>query len=310
MVKKVNNKVTILIVDDESDILLLLEEFLETNKFKTICSNDPKNALEIVENNEIDLVIADLKMPEMDGIELTKEILRVNSELPIIIMTGYASIESAVESIKAGASDFITKPFKFNHTLFVINKALETKRLSKLAKKSSYYKKLSNIDELTRIFNLRYLKNYFTEQITEHNRLNNMLSFMMADIDDFKNVNDKFGHQTGDLVLKNIAIILKKSVRTCDFLARYGGEEFAIILPETERETALKVGERILSEISGFKFKSKSGENIGKVTITIGLATYPIDGKSYTKLIESADRALYKGKSEGKNRICTLDKYY
>ncbi len=307
MSEEMDNLTSILVVDDEDDILSLMKEFLEGNNFRTICSGNPKKALNLIERDNIDLVIADLKMPGMDGIELTREIHKINSEIPVIIMTGYASIESAVESIKAGATDFITKPFKFNHTLFVINKTLETKRLSILAKKSNYYKKLSNIDELTRIYNLRYLKKYFSEQIKEHNRIDNQLSFMMADIDDFKRVNDIFGHQTGDIVLKNIATILKKSVRTCDFLSRYGGEEFAIILPETDKSAALKVGLRILSEISNFKFKSKSGKDVGNITITIGLATYPVDGKSPEKLIESADMSLYKGKSKGKNKICTMD---
>ena len=221
MSKRLEREIKILVVDDEVDILSLFKDFLEENSFKALCTDKPDEALKIVEESSIDLVIADLKMPEMDGIMLTKEILKINSNIPVIIMTGYASIESAVESIKAGASDFITKPFKFNHTLFVINKTLETKRLTKLAKKSNYYMKLSNIDELTRIYNLRYFKKYFQEQIKEHAVMNNMLSFMMADIDDFKNVNDKYGHLTGDLVLKNISNILKKSVRTCDFLARY-----------------------------------------------------------------------------------------
>ncbi len=303
-------KEKILVVDDEEDVLSLLKEFLDSNNFIPVCETNPENALNIIETEDIGLVIADLKMPGMDGIELTKKIISINSDIPIIIMTAYASIESAVDSIKAGAIDFIPKPFKFNHTLFVIDKALETKKLSRLAKKSNYYKKLSNIDELTRIYNLRYFKKYFAEQIKEHSRMNNSLSFMMADIDDFKKVNDRHGHLSGDLVLKNIAIILKKSVRTCDFLARYGGEEFAIILPETEKEAALKVGERILSEIAGFEFKSKTGKKIGQVTITIGLSTYPGDSRTSAKLIEAADNALYKGKSAGKNRICSVDNCY
>ena len=301
---------TILIVDDELDTLSLLTEFLEDKKFKIICTDNPNNAISIIEKDEVDLVIADLKMPEMDGIALTKEILSVNSEMPVIIMTAYASIESAIESIKAGATDFITKPFKFNHTHFVVNKALERRALTQLAKKSVYYKKLSQTDELTGLFNLRSFKSVLNEHLKEHGRLGKGLSLMMADIDDFKRVNDNFGHQSGDKVLADIASILSKSVRGCDFLARYGGEEFAVVLPETGKRAALKVGQRILEEIESFRFKSKDEISIGLITITIGLATFPRDGRIGQALLESADKALYKGKEMGKNRICTVEECF
>jgi diguanylate cyclase (GGDEF)-like protein len=194
--------------------------------------------------------------------------------------------------------------------LFVINKALETKRLSLLAKKSDYYKKLSRIDELTKLSNLRSFKKVLSEQLKEHKEMGKELSLMMADIDDFKNVNDSYGHQSGDRVLIDISMILKKSVRGCDFLSRYGGEEFAVILPETDSKAALKVGQRILKEISSFQFKSKDDKYIGKMTVTVGLSTFPGDGTSTGKLIEIADQALYKGKESGKNMICTNSKCY
>ncbi len=301
---------TILIVDDEIDILNLLKEFLEDKKFKVISTDDPHNVVPIIEKDEVDLVIADLKMPKMDGITLTREILVCNSEMPVIIMTAYASIESAIESIKAGAIDFITKPFKFNHTLFVVNKALERRALTKLAKKSVYYKKLSQTDELTGLFNLRSFKSVLEENLKEHKKLGKGLSLMMADIDDFKRVNDTFGHLSGDKVLSDIASILSKSVRGCDFLARYGGEEFAVVLPETGKRAALKVGQRILEEIENFRFKSKDEEAIGLITITVGLATFPRDGQTGQSLLESADKALYKGKEMGKNRICTPEECF
>lgn len=301
---------TILIVDDELDTLTLLKEFLEDKNFKVISTEDPYKAISIVEEEEIDLVIADLKMPEMDGIALTKEILVFNSEMPVIIMTAYASIESAIESIKAGATDFITKPFKFDHTLFVVNKALERRALTQLAKKSVYYKKLSQTDELTGLFNLRSFKSVLEENLKEHKELGKGLSLMMADIDDFKRVNDTFGHQSGDKVLSEIANILSKSVRGCDFLARYGGEEFAVVLPETGKRAALKVGQRILEEIEKFRFKSKDDESIGLITITVGLATFPRDGETGQALLASADKALYKGKRAGKNRICTIEECF
>ncbi len=296
---------TILIVDDELDTLSLLKEFLEENKFNIISTDNPDEVIKIVKSTDIDLVIADLKMPRMDGIILTKKILNLCSDLPVIIMTAYASIKSAIESIKAGATDFITKPFNFDHTLFVIDKALERRKLTQLAEKSVYYKKLSQIDELTGLFNLRSFKTVLNDHLKEHKRIGKDLSLMMADIDDFKKVNDVFGHQSGDKVIADISAALSKSIRGCDFLARYGGDEFAILLPETGKIAALNVGQRILEGIARFRFKTESDKAVGVITISIGLATFPRNGDKYQTLIESADKALYKGKEMGKNRICT-----
>ena len=116
--------------------------------------------------------------------------------------------------------------------------------------------------------------------------------------------------QKASFSLADIASILSKSVRGCDFLARYGGEEFAVVLPETGKRAALKVGQRILEEIEGFRFKSMDDKSIGLITITVGLATFPRDGVTGKLLLESADKALYKGKEMGKNRICTTDECF
>jgi diguanylate cyclase (GGDEF)-like protein len=125
----------------------------------------------------------------------------------------------------------------------------------------------------------------------------------LIDIDDFKSINDTYGHLTGDVVLKEIAELLDNTVRSSDLLARYGGEEFAVILPETSEKEALILGKRIISVIENHKFKSVEDEPIIKISVTAGLTSFPKNASNLIQLIENADQALYEGKRLGKNRI-------
>jgi len=299
---------TILVVDDEEGIRSSLKDFLEENQFDVLAAENGQEALEIIEKNSIDLVMTDLLMPRMDGIALTRTVIEMGFDIPIIVMTAYASIENAVESIKAGAAEFVSKPFKFNHTLFIIKKVLETKNLQEMAEKSEYYKKLSTIDDLTDLNNQRYFKHMLNTETQRHTRYKRPLNLLMIDIDSFKKVNDTHGHLVGDQVLKQVAALLKKNVRACDYLARYGGEEFAVLLPETTESEAFMVGERIVLTIYRHHFKTIEGEPLGRLSVTIGLASFPRDAKEPDQLLKKADEALYQGKQLGKNRICIYRK--
>ncbi len=299
----------ILIVDDEKDIRASLKEFLEENQFDVFTANNGQDALEIIEKENIDVVMSDLVMPRMDGIALTRAVNELGFNIPIIIMTAYASIENAVESIKAGAAEFVSKPFKFNHTLFIIKKVLETKTLQEMAKKSEYYRKLSATDDLTGLNNRRYFKHMLFNELRRHARYNRPLNLLMIDIDNFKKVNDTYGHLTGDQVLKQVTELLRKNVRACDILARYGGEEFAVILPETTENEAFMVGERIVLAMNQHHFKTMEEELIKKLSVTVGLASFPQDAEESQQLLKKADDALYRGKLLGKNRICIFRKF-
>lgn len=303
-----DKKKRILVVDDEEEIRSTLDDLLTEHKFKVILAKNAKEALSVLKRHRVDLVISDLVMPGMNGIALTKEIIDMNPQMPVIVMTGYASIEYAVESMKAGAFDFISKPFKLNHTLFVIEKALETKRLQELAQKSTYYRELSNIDELTGINNHRFFKQTLRSETDRHMRYGRQLSLLMIDIDDFKSVNDQHGHLIGDQVLHQVAQLLKKTIRGCDLISRYGGEEFTVILPETSESEAIMVAKRILSTVNSHRFENIKAKLQQKITVTIGLASFPKDATTATQLIQKSDIALYQGKQEGKNRLCIFQK--
>jgi diguanylate cyclase (GGDEF)-like protein len=293
----------ILIVDDEKGARETIGDYLAEDGFSVETTDTGMKAMEILQQSSFDLIISDLRMPGMDGIALTRNIKAMGIDAPIIVITGFATIEHAVESMKAGAFDFITKPFNFDQIKITVKKALETKRLQKLAKEREFYKKLSNSDELTELANYRYFSETLQKETSRAKRYNRPLSLMMIDIDDFKSCNDTYGHPAGDMVLKRIASLIKKNTRGCDLVARYGGEEFSVILPETSEEEAHVVTERIRESIDKFEFKTEDGKPIGNLSVTIGLSSIPKKANNKKELISTADSALYSGKASGKNCV-------
>ncbi|MEI6125795.1 MAG: diguanylate cyclase [Pseudomonadota bacterium] len=301
-------KIRILIVDDESSARDTVFDLLTEDGYAVTAAENGRQALELLEHSSFDLIISDLNMPEMDGIALTKSLKTAGIDTPIIVITGFATIEHAVESMKAGAYDFITKPFNFDQIKITIEKALETKRLQKLAGEREFYRKLSNSDELTGLANFRYCSEMLQREVDRAYRYNRPLTIMMIDIDDFKACNDTYGHLAGDIVIKQIAVLIKKTTRDADFVARYGGEEFTVILPETSEEEALVVAERVREEIDGFKFKADDDKPLGHLSVTIGLSELPKKAKNKKDLIKTADFALYRGKASGKNCVVVFSK--
>jgi two-component system cell cycle response regulator len=294
----------ILIVDDDQAARESLEEFLQLSHFTVLAVGSAPEALEILLKTEFDLVLTDLVMPEMDGISMTKAIRDLRKDIPVLVMTGFASIEYAVEAIKAGATDFITKPLKLDHVVFIINRVLETRSLRIKAQETDYYRDLSNRDELTKISNYRHFNYVLQLEIDRQLRYHRPLTLLVIDIDDFKKCNDAHGHLTGDLVLVKVASLLTTQIRGCDFVARYGGDEFTVILPEISEKEALAVCRRIMKSIENYEFQSFEQKNIGLLSVTIGIASFPKNANDGKELIEKADRAMYAGKKAGKKCIC------
>ncbi|MDI6786332.1 MAG: diguanylate cyclase [bacterium] len=163
---------------------------------------------------------------------------------------------------------------------------------------------LSITDELTGLYNYRYFSSKLDSEILRSQRYKRVFSLIIMDIDDFKLINDNYGHKQGDVVLKTLAKIMKDTTREVNILARYGGEEFTIILPEENIRGAMVVAERIRSNVEkhNFSYIEKGGHL--KITISLGVSEYPANGESEDQLVRNADKALYRAKSEGKNKVC------
>jgi len=167
--------------------------------------------------------------------------------------------------------------------------------------------KIAITDSLTEVHTRRYALERFEEEIRRSKMHKIKLSFLMIDVDYFKNFNDNFGHLAGDQILREIGYIIKESIREIDIAGRYGGEEFCIILPDTDRDGAHYAAERIRQTTE--RDTIRAYDTTVKATVSIGIATYPDDGKSLSELIDKADWALYRAKKQGRNRVCAFGVY-
>ena len=283
----------ILIVDDDETICKLLEDTLRHFKYDAVGITDGRKVLPLLREEQFDTVLVDLLMQPIDGIQLLHDIKQVFEDLPVIIVTGFASIETAVESMQAGATDFITKPVDASELDIRIKRALE----------HAQTKRLAYTDGLTNLHNYRAFQTRLQQEVERANRYQRPLSLIMVDIDHFKAYNDMHGHLQGDAILAQVASILKKFSRSSDIVARYGGEEFALILPETDKANAEILGRRLHAEIERHHFPGEERLPHGMLTISAGIASHtPLHTKE--DLIAAADGVLYQAKREGRNRVC------
>lgn len=294
----------ILIVDDDTAIRDAMQEFLRMAKFESGAVASAEEALEFLKTSRADVVITDILMTGMDGLELTDTIKR-NYDTEVIVMTGFNADYSYEEAISKGASDFIFKPVRFEELLLRIKRILKERRLSHdRAQMLQKLKKMAITDSLTKLFNSRYFYTQLEMEIDRLNRYRHPLSLMLIDIDNFKDYNDRFGHLDGDKVLAEFGEIISNCLRGMDSAYRYGGEEFTILLPETPISEAVTVAERVQSTLAETRFISQS-KAISHITVSIGITEYnPVEDLS--SFILRADRAMYLSKDKGKNRISVI----
>jgi diguanylate cyclase (GGDEF)-like protein len=293
----------ILVVDDEEEVLNLLSSLLSNEGYQVEVALNGYDALMLVKKEHFHIILTDIKMRGMDGITLIREVQKIDGDTDVIVMTGYASVETAVETMKLGAADYVTKPFNIDHILITLAKNLERQRLLQLAREREYYLELSRKDGLTDLYNRRYFAQILDNEIARAQRYDHPLSLLFLDIDHFKTYNDTMGHPLADLALKKLAWILKNSCRHCDFIVRYGGEEFAILLMETDKNGAGIVAERVLENIRNTAFDGAGSMPDGRLTVSIGVASLPDDGRTAKELITASDRALYSAKKAGRNCV-------
>lgn len=295
----------ILIVDDKPQIRGPLREFLELSGFRSSMASSAEEALTLIKNNKIEVVITDIMMPEMDGLELTDKIKK-EYDTDVIVMTGHTENYSYEEAINKGASDFIFKPIRFEELLLRLKRVLKERKLSKdRDKMMKKMEQLAITDGLTKLYNSRHFYHQIEHEIQRSKRYNHPLALVLIDIDHFKNYNDTYGHLEGDKILLKLAEIINSHLRTMDSAYRYGGDEYTIILPATSGKEAATAAERINNTIKSEKFYPNLNVKPITITISAGITQY-FNNEELTTFIQRTDQAMYLSKKQGRNKVTTL----
>jgi len=294
---------TVAVVEDDPLMARLVSLLLKRNGLAVIESGTGTEARQRLLTEHWDLAILDRVLPDMDGVNLCQE-LKMNPATTgryILLVTGEDSHEKKVQGFAMGADDYVTKPF---HPEELMARVRAGKRMvdlqNRLVVANRKLQVLSTTDTLTGISNRRLFDKVLLRSFEHAQRYQRPLSVVVIDVDGFKSINDRFGHQVGDEVLRTIASTMQASMRVTDFLCRYGGEEFAVILPETGLDDANRFADKIRQAVA-----SRTIPPIGwSVTVSAGVATFPHTWFSKpAEVLEAADQALYRAKKRGRNRV-------
>ena len=291
------HSMNILIIDDSANSSILLKAILSDfqNVFP-VASVDDANRL--LEKENIDLILLSYVLPTMSGTEACRQISERYEDIPIIMVTANAGIETLQSSFENGAIDYIAKPFKGPELIARVQAHLIRKHIS------DERKKVAITDPLTEIYNRRHFDAIFEHFYARAASEGKSLSFFMIDIDNFKKYNDNYGHQKGDDALTAVAQELEEQLhRTDDYLFRIGGEEFAILLYDTPEHFLQGLSNSIHTSLDILNIKHEFNEDFGRLTISMGVCT-AICRPDVTKFMiyNSADQELYKSKDCGRNR--------
>lgn len=298
---------SILVVEDNRETRRKIVADLEQNGFKdaVLEAVDGLDGFQKASQNAPDIILCDIEMPRMDGLKfLTAIRSRTETEhIPVLLLTSNTSRDIRLKGLTTGAHDFIHIPYDPEELVARAKLHLNAKRREEeLRKRNKELELLSHKDALTGAFNRRYLCHILNVELGRAARTDGMVSVLMLDIDHFKEINDRFGHQAGDLALKKVTAEATARLRDYDLFFRYGGEEFVVMLPDTSRREALKVAHRLCQKVRAIAFPNISPDL--KVTVSIGVAAYPDnDVCSVEELLAHVDQALYQAKQGGRDQV-------
>jgi two-component system, cell cycle response regulator len=327
---------SLLLIDDDPIVRELFKEMFALNGKDAVIVETAEQGMSRMAEHAFDLVITDKNLPGASGLDLLQWVKEQQPDLDVIIMTAYADMDSVLVAMRLGAYDYLPKPFaSISEVLQKIDRALEKRRIllenrrlmkelvlanervadmnrdlerqveartAELRIANERLEKLSITDDVTTLYNQRFLFPRLEEEMRRERRYKTGLAVIMLDLDNFKNVNDEHDHLFGSRVLKRIGEIIKSCVRNVDLCTRYGGDEFCVILPHTGYKEALTVAERIRAGIEAADVGDEGAAY--KVTASLGVAMIgECDADSPRSLLRAADRALYLAKASGRNCV-------
>jgi len=288
-----------LIADDDEDFRGLLARRAKKMGLSVEEASDGNEAFDLVTKKSFDVLVMDLYMPGRTGLDVIRDAQRIDPNLEAIILTGNASLESAIEALRVGVYDYLTKPLE-SMTIFemTLTRALERRHLIRENERLfKQVQRLAMTDQLTGLFNRHKLNDFLESEVERARRYGRPLSLIMLDLDDMKTINDTFGHTAGDAFLKLVADAIREQVRRVDLPARFGGDEFLVLLPEAQLSMAAEVAKRVCAQIMSTGFMES------KVSVSAGVGQWAQAYNNAQGFIHAVDQALYQAKRSGGKKI-------
>jgi diguanylate cyclase (GGDEF)-like protein len=305
----------ILVIDDDPSTSRMVSTWYAGKPFEITHAQDGRTGLSLAGRIGPDLILLDIRMPGVDGLTVARNLKQdpKTRSIPVILLTACRDVNSKMEAFSVGADDYMTKPFELEEVDARIQSLIRRRdflaelesRVQHLRDENSELERLLVLDEKTGLTNFREFRRRLLAEFVRANRYDMQLSLVLLDVDDFKRINDTYGHQSGDRALAELATLVAGGARQTDVAARYGGEEFAMILPHTGAEMAARVARRIRAAIEDFIFLRDTTPT--RLSVSAGVATYPASEgvDSADSLVRAADMAMYEAKNQGKNRVIT-----
>lgn len=289
-------KAKILIVDDEAILLHGLKSLLSAEDYEVVGAENGRSAVELFKKEEPDLVVLDVGLPDIDGFEVLERIMKFQKDkyIPVIFLTATVDMGAKIKAFHGGAVDYLTKPFSTAELLVRIENFLRIKKQHDMLKDESIH------DKMTGVLNKVNFMKETDEELRRAFIYKKTAALIMADIDNFKHINDKYGHLAGDQVITELSSAIKRIIRPTDILGRFGGDEFVLLLPNTDAEGASFIAKRLIEEIGEKPVKYEKEELA--LSVSLGIAdTKGRDIRETGTLVKLADKALYKAKKQKGN---------
>ena len=294
----------VLIVEDQGRAAQRLVDTLRTVHTVTL-ESDPQAALLKLSEQPVDVLVVSLSLTNADGLRLCSQVrsLERTRHLPILIIVEPSDEARLLRGLDMGVNDYVVRPIDRHEMMARVKTQVKRKRHADLLKaRLEESVEMAITDGLTGLHNRRYMEGHLKTLVSQSIQSGRSLSLLVADIDYFKSVNDTYGHDVGDHVLREFARRFRRNTRGIDLACRLGGEEFVIIMPDTDLARAIQVGERLRATIAADPFSIASNKEL-RVTASVGISTLETRDDTPETLFKRADRALYSAKREGRNRV-------
>ena len=301
---------TLLYVEDDIETQEKMKMILESNVKELYQAYDGQEGLSIYKEKNPDIILTDINMPILDGLSMTKKIKELDSTKPIMVLSAFDDKEFLLKAINIGVDYFIPKPIDIDildTRLDFFAENLQNKIDIEIAKKreKEYLYNLAHVDSLTKIPNRLYFNSQLEQALSKAKRNNSSVTLFFIDLDNFKNINDTYGHAAGDKVLTSITQNIKNVIRVEDTFSRISGDEFSLIIENITDKTYLDTFAKKILKAASTPIDFHG--NILSITCSIGISSYPKDTLSQDELIHLADTAMYEAKKNGKSNYVYFD---